>query len=294
MPPLLPARATPASIPKEPTRLWQHSPVNNCALYGGDCIQVMHGWQGTVVDLVFADPPYNIGLRYDHYDDNLTPEEYLTWSHSWLRAVWGVLRWGGTFWLAISNRWQAELKILAQGVGFTWRDTVVWHYTFGPRQESKFTPSWVALHYLVKVQPGGHTPYTWNAEDPELRVPSDRQLKYNDARANPRGKLPNNIWSYGYVAEDLDPMGNVWLASRVCGTFKERTAHPCQMPEAVLNRVIRATSNPGDVVLDPFCGSGTTLASALKLGRKAVGIELSEAYLKDIVVPRLKTVRPIS
>ena len=65
---------------------------------------------------------------------------------------------------------------------------------------------------------------------------------------------------------------------RVCGTFKERTGHPCQMPEAVLERIIRVASNPGDLVLDPFAGSGTTLAVAKRLGRQYLGIELSEEY----------------
>src|SRR4029079_6727916 len=74
------------------------------------------------------------------------------------------------------------------------------------------------------------------------------------------------------------PDGDTWYVPRVCGTFKERTAHPCQMPEAVLERIIRVSSNPGDVVLDPFAGSGTTLAVAKRLGRKYFGSELSEEY----------------
>ena len=68
----------------------------------------------------------------------------------------------------------------------------------------------------------------------------------------------------------------------MCGTFKERTGHPCQMPEAVLERIIRVSSNPGDLVLDPFAGSGTTLATARKLGRRYLGIELSEEYAEGV------------
>ena len=70
--------------------------------------------------------------------------------------------------------------------------------------------------------------------------------------------------------------------SRVCGTFKERTGHPCQMPEAVLERIIRVATNPGDLVLDPFAGSGTTLAVAKKLGRRYLGMELSEEYADGV------------
>ena len=69
---------------------------------------------------------------------------------------------------------------------------------------------------------------------------------------------------------------------RVCGTFRERTEHPCQMPEAVLERIIRVASNPGDLVLDPFAGSGTTVAVAKKLGRKYLGVELSDVYADGV------------
>ncbi|HEY7427926.1 MAG TPA: site-specific DNA-methyltransferase, partial [Gemmataceae bacterium] len=73
-----------------------------------------------------------------------------------------------------------------------------------------------------------------------------------------------------------------WYAARICGTFKERTAHPCQMPEAVLERIIGVSSNPGDLVLDPFAGSGTTLAVAKRLGRRYLGIELSAEYAERV------------
>ena len=75
---------------------------------------------------------------------------------------------------------------------------------------------------------------------------------------------------------------DTWYAARVCGTFKERTPHPCQMPEAVLERIIRVSSNPGDLVLDPFAGSGTTLAVAKRLGRRYLGIELSAEYAERV------------
>ena len=104
------------------------------------------------------------------------------------------------------------------------------------------------------------------------------------ARANPKGKLPDDTWflrpqeaaPHAY----FEPAGDTWNVSRVCGTFKEREGwHGCQMPTAVLDRIIRASSNPGDVVLDPFNGSGTTVVTAALLGRKYVGIDQSEEYV---------------
>jgi site-specific DNA-methyltransferase (adenine-specific) len=97
-----------------------------------------------------------------------------------------------------------------------------------------------------------------------VRIPSARQTTYADIRANPIGKLPDDVWSF----------------SRVCGTFNERVQwHPCQMPERILERIVKVSSNPGDVVLDPFSGSGTTSVVAAQLGRQYIGTDLSAEYV---------------
>ncbi len=107
---------------------------------------------------------------------------------------------------------------------------------------------------------------------------------YADRRANPVGKLPDDTWmlrpqeSETHFASDSD----TWHVPRVCGTFNERLGHPCQMPEAVLDRIIRVATERGDLVLDPFAGSGTTLAVAKKLGRRYLGVELSEQYADGV------------
>ena len=125
--------------------------------------------------------------------------------------------------------------------------------------------------------------FTFN--DQAIRVPSARQLVYSDRRANPKGRLPDDTWILrpqdvpgGFPAD-----GDTWYFPRVCGTFKERAGwHGCQMPEQLLGRIIRACSNPGEVVLDPFAGSGTTLVVAKKLGRRYLGFELSPDYAAQI------------
>src|SRR5262249_6916673 len=117
-----------------------------------------------------------------------------------------------------------------------------------------------------------------------VRVPSARQTSYADRRAHPRGKLPDDTWVLRPQEDDrfFQPDTDTWYVSRVCGTFKERTGHPCQMPEALLERIIRVASNPGDLVLDPFAGSGTTLVAAKRLGRRYLGIELSGEYADKV------------
>ena len=116
---------------------------------------------------------------------------------------------------------------------------------------------------------------------------SARQTTYKDSRANPKGKLPDDTWFLRpQEANAAEPQlfsgheSDTWNVSRVCGTFKEREGwHGCQMPIGVLDRVIQAASNPGDVVLDPFNGSGTTCVSAALLGRQYVGIDQSDEYV---------------
>src|SRR5437764_866656 len=117
--------------------------------------------------------------------------------------------------------------------------------------------------------------------DPAVRVPSARQLVYADDRADSRGRVPDDTWILRPqdLPEGFNPGENTWYFSRVCGTFKERAGwHGCQMPEQLLGRILRVSSNPGDVVLDPFAGSGTTLVVARKLGRRWIGFEVSEKY----------------
>jgi site-specific DNA-methyltransferase (adenine-specific) len=141
----------------------------------------------------------------------------------------------------------------------------------------KFSRSHTHLFHFVKD--AGQ--FTFNFEDPEVRVPSARELVYGDKRAHPKGRLPDDTWILRPqdLPDGFQPDQDTWYFARVCGTFKERQGwHGCQMPEQLLGRIIRVSSNPGDLVLDPFAGSGTTLAVAKKLSRHWVGFELSKEY----------------
>ncbi len=252
-------------------------------VYGGDCLQRLAQIEPESVDLAFADPPFNIGYDYDLYHDRRSRKEYLGWSRNWISAVFNVLKPTGTFWLAIGDEYAAELKLIAQDdAGFTCRSWVIWYYTFGVNCVRGFSRSHTHLFHFVKDP--DH--FTFNAENPAVRVPSARQLVYRDARANPKGRLPDNTWIFR--PQDAPPSGfatmhDTWYFARVAGTFKEREGfHGCQMPEQLLGRIIRISSNPQDLVLDPFAGSGTTLAVAKKLGRRWLGVELSRDYVKRI------------
>jgi site-specific DNA-methyltransferase (adenine-specific) len=255
-------------------------PLNQ--LISGDCIQGLRSLPAECVDLAFADPPFNIGYEYDRYQDELEAEDYLRWSYDWMAEVKRVLKPDGTFWLAIGDEFAAELKVLMQRqLGFLCRSWVIWYYTFGVNCTNKFSRSHVHLFYMVKDP----TRFTFNAEDPGVRVPSARQLVYGDKRANPKGRLPDDTWILRPqdCPDSFQPSEDTWYVPRVNGTFKERKGwHGCQMPEQVLGRIIRATSREGELVLDPFAGSGTTLAVAKKLGRRYLGFELSPDYARAV------------
>ena len=243
----------------------------------GDCVELLRRGPEGWVDLAFADPPFNIGYLYNGYEDLKPAEQYVRWCREWMSAVHRALSPTGSFFLAIGDDYAAELCVEAKRLGFTMRNWIVWHYTFGQQPKHKFARSHTHILYFTKDP----KKFTFNADD--VRVKSARQTVYKDARANKKGKLPDDTWylrPQEAQGDLFEPDQDVWNESRVCGTFKEREGwHGCQMPIAVLDRIIKAASSPGDVVLDPFNGSGTTCLSAALLGRQYVGIELNAEYV---------------
>ena len=276
----------------------------------GDCIAQMQSWSDAQLDLVFADPPYNIGYQYDEYHDRRKDQEYIDWTCDWIAQCVRLLKPTGSLYVLIGDEYAAEtrvyLKQLEREGKLLFRNWIVWHYTFGQRCKIKFNRSHAHLFYCVgpaALNAAGkpnkdlvkNPPFAFNYD--AVALPSARQTTYKDKRANPRGKLPDDTWYLkrypdtewwytrpqeatgdgegGYFDADLD----TWYESRLCGTFKERQQwHPCQLPEALLERIIKVSSNPGDLVFDPFTGSGTTLAVAKKLERHWLGCELSQDY----------------
>jgi len=273
----------------------------------GDCIELMRSWPKASIDLIFADPPYNIGYEYDHYEDKRGDDEYLNWTKAWVGACADLLKPTGSFYILIGDEYAAEtrvfLKELERDKKLVFRNWILWHYTFGQNCRTKFNRSHAHLFYCVgpglfnpKVKHNlgagkidlTKLPYTFNRS--EVAVPSARMTTYGDARANPTGKLPDDTW-YLRPQEAIeapreadgprhfDADGDTWYIPRLAGTFKERVNwHPCQLPEALLERIIKLSSNPGDLVFDPFTGSGTTLAVAARLKRQWLGCEMSSDY----------------
>ena len=225
-----------------------------------DCIQYMRKLPKQTFQLAIADPPHNIGVSYEGYNDLLPKSEYLVWSEKWISQLRRILKNSGVFYLAINDENVAELKIITERLGFKLRRWIIWHYTFGQNQRTNFIRSHTHILYFTLSKNS-----IFNAN--QIREPSLRQRVYNDKRAHPGGKVPDDVWEF----------------PRVCGTFKERVrSHPCQMPISLLERVILASSNERDMILDPFAGSGATLVAAQRLNRQYLGIEQSRSYCDQI------------
>jgi len=224
----------------------------------GDCIEVLSKVRKPFADLIFADPPFNIGYKYDKYYDKVKSANYIAWTKDWMAACKKALMPHGSFYIAIGDDYAANVKIIADELKLVMRNWIIWHYTFGQQMKTKFARSHTHIFYFVNDK----NSFTFN--DHSARVISDRQKKYQDKRANPEGKMPDDVW-------DEYP--------RICGTFKERLDFPCQMPESLLARIIRVSSEDGDWILDPFIGSGTTAVVSAKLGRNFTGIDISDEYV---------------
>lgn len=253
------------------------SPQQLCLLTG-DCIQEMKQIDAKSVDLIFTDPPYNIGFEYhaDPTGDRLSDGEYEALIGGVCSQAHRLLKPGGSFYLMMPI---ARLALALNNVEslFELRDVIAWTETFGQHREGGWSACWRPILYAVK--PGAA--HTWNGSD--VRIPSAREAKYNDPRAVPGGKTPPNVWDF----------------ARVTGTSDERVPFagmPPQLPEALIERAVLASSNPGDVVLDPFNGNGTTGIAALRHGRRYIGIDRSAAcigHARTWIASRLATSKEV-
>jgi site-specific DNA-methyltransferase (adenine-specific) len=218
------------------------------------------------VDLIFIDPPYNIGKKFQKNKARWTSNEaYLTWCYRWLTLAVEKLNPHGSLYLMSATQYMPYLDLYLRDK-LTIRSRIVWHYDSSGVQAKKYFGSlYEPILWGVKDEKN----YTFNAEDilVEARTGAVRKLiDYRKAIPTPYNskKVP----------------GNVWYFPRVRYRMPEYEKHPTQKPEALLERIIKASSNPGDVVLDIFAGSFTTAAVAQKLGRKSISIEWEEEYVK--------------
>jgi site-specific DNA-methyltransferase (adenine-specific) len=249
----------------------------------GDCVEVLDRLPGNSVDLVFADPPYNLQLRGELWRPNMTRVDavsddwdqfsgfaaYDAFTEAWLRACRRVLKETGTIWVIGSYHNIFRVGKVMQDLGYWILNDVVWVKT-NPMPNFRGVRFTNAHETLIWAQKQRGARYTFNYQ-------AMKRLNEDDGT----GKQMRSDWEL--------PLCTGEERLKING----QKAHTTQKPEALLYRVIQASSNPGDVVLDPFFGTGTTGAVAKKLHRHWIGIERDEVYIR-VANERLDSVQPLA
>lgn len=234
-------------------------------LITGDCVKILPQLTREQVRamLIFADPPYNIGINYGVTTNDLRPRrEFISWCRRWIGECCANLHDHGSLWLLINHESAADVEITLREVGFTVINWITWYESFGVNCQNKFMRSSRRLFHAVK------DPECYVFNKKPVTRPSARQEIYNDKRAHPEGRLWDDVWGI-YPA-----------IPRVCGTFKEREpGFPTQLPLKLLYPIVTCAANPGDLVIDPFNGSGTTGVACIVSGCRYVGIDINPEYV---------------
>lgn len=236
------------------------------AIYWGDALAVLrdHIAPGSI-DLIVADPPYNIGKQFGATRDRWPDEpSYVAWCHAWLELCVSRLAPHGSLYLMASTQGMPHLDLfLRERLHVLSR--IVWHYdSSGVQARRRFGSLYEPLLHCVKDP----TRYTFNADQIRVEAPTGARRRLIDHRK----PIP------ALYSSDKVP-GNVWYFPRVRYRMPEYEEHPTQKPEALLTRIITASSRPGELVLDLFAGSFTTSAVARRLGRHCIAVEQEPGYV---------------
>ncbi len=247
--------------------------TENGALFSGDCIQLLPQVESECIDTVFADPPFNLGKTYGKNTNDLRPiEEYLTWCREWLSECVRTIKPGGSLFLYNLPKWNMHLGVELQNLGMEFRHWIAIEMGACLPIRGRLHPSHYSLLYFSKGKPNTFR---------RIRVPVQLcrhcggEIKdYGGHRKalNINGLNLKDVWS------DISPVRHA--------KFKSKNRKANALSTKLLDRVVEISTEPGDIVLDPFSGSGTTLAVCEKKDRRWIGIELDFA---DVIVDRLNS-----
>lgn len=249
---------------------------NTNKIIHGDCLDILKRIPSESVDMIFADPPFNLNKKYSKYKDNLEFQEYLQWSSDWISEVIRVTKNTGSIFIHNIPKWLMLLTpYLNNGADF--RHWIAWDAPTSPMGKSLQPSHYGILYYAKDISKNNVY---------EIRRPHDRDRK-----------SPFLSKDYGGKKSGLHPFGplvsDVWSDIHRVRHRKYRNAHPCQLPIHLLERLILMATDEDDIVLDPFMGTGTTAIASKKLGRKFIGIELDDRYV-NIANENIESVNGLS
>jgi len=220
-----------------------------------DVIDGLKSLPNESVDLIITDPPYNLSKNYEASSDNLEFEEYINFSKLWLNESYRVLKPTGTIYVFMGMQFISYIyTILDRELKMNFNSWITWFYTQGIGKTKGFSPRHDDILMFTKSKK-----FTFNLDD--IRVPQ----KYYRSVNNMRGANPGNVWEFSHV--------------HYCSA--NRQSHPTQKPEGLIERMVLASSNKGDTVLDPFVGSGTTARVCQQLGRNIIGFDNNIKYIES-------------
>jgi len=220
----------------------------------GDCLNELRKLDSGTVDLIVADPPYNLGKDYGNNHDLKGFRDYLEFTESWLTESKRALKPTGSIYVFMGVRFISYLyDILDQRLGMFFNSWIVWHYTQGMGRKIGFSPRHEDILFFTKTE-------NFHFDLDSIRIPQ----KYFRTRNNMSGANPGDVWEFSHVHY----------------SNPERESHPTQKPEALLARIVSASSAEGALVVDPFSGSGTTLRVCQNLNRNCIGIEMNPEYVE--------------
>lgn len=233
------------------------------------------------ISLVVTSPPYNINIKYGNkhkngkvistkgikYQDNLSEEEYKKLLKKVFQECQRVLKKNGSIWVNIKNRCKDGIIIPPFWILDLFKDMylkniIIWNFDWGGSTNKRFAPRYEYIFWFTKDK----NEYIFNLDD--IKIPA---LNYRPDRFKSQWKNPTDAW---YI-------------QLVSGNYPERTSHPAQYPEELIERIIKVASNENDIVLDPFIGSGTTARVAKDLKRQFIGYDTNKEYI-NMADKRLK------
>lgn len=274
-------------LPKLPSEMVKYLNETKSRILCGDSTTLLDHHQPGSVQLIVTSPPYNIGKEYESKKD-LT--NYLQQMQIIINKLYIILKPGGSIcWQVgnyIDNGEIVPLDVLFypifKSTGLKLRNRIIWHYGHGVHCTNRLSPRYETILWFTKGDS-----YIFNLDN--IRVPSKypnkkhyKGPKKGQLSGNPLGKNPSDIWET--LMHDFESC--IWEIPNVKSAHCEKTDHPCQFPIELAERCILAFSNQGDIVIDPFCGSGSTIVAAEKNGRVGIGYDIVEQYCQ-IAINRL-------
>lgn len=251
----------------------------NVRLYHGDVVEVLNQLPEESIDLIFADPPYNlsndgftchagrrVSVNKGAWDKSKGVEEDFAFHEKWIAACRRVLKQGGSIWISGTYHSIYTCGFALQKQGWHLINDITW-----------FKPN-ASPNLSCRMFTASHETLLWARKDKKSR----HTFNYE--------KIKESKWGDDFLKAPHKQMRSVWAINTPKNGEKRYGKHPTQKPEALLERIILGASREKDLILDPFCGSATTGVAALRHGRKFVGIDNSEEYLKKMAIPRIKEV----